>query len=156
MELLRITRQIHCKAVEQRATLIHRQYNRDWGTSYSSPPIDPYLTSPLLQNAGGATATPPTPLGGGDLVRCSQRRTERAEVDKNHGRRRIRLGPEDGGACLGPTRRRDRSLCVSRRRRTDRPLDPLPYSYPRTRLYMATKHTRTQTSLTAIFPRLPG
>jgi len=38
-------RQIHCKAVEQRATLIHRQYNRDWGTSYSRPPIDPYLTS---------------------------------------------------------------------------------------------------------------
>ena len=35
------TRQIHCKAVEQRATLIHRQYNRDWGTSYSRPPIDP-------------------------------------------------------------------------------------------------------------------
>ena len=28
MELLRITRQIHCKAVEQKATLIHRQYNR--------------------------------------------------------------------------------------------------------------------------------
>ena len=49
MELLRITRQIHCKAVEQRATLIHRQYNRDWGTSYSKPPIDQYLTSPLLQ-----------------------------------------------------------------------------------------------------------
>ena len=46
MELLRITRQIHCKAVEQRATLIRRQYNRDWGTSYSRPPIDPYLTSP--------------------------------------------------------------------------------------------------------------
>jgi len=46
MELLRITRQIHCKAVEQRATLIHRQYNRDWGTLYSRPPIDPYLTSP--------------------------------------------------------------------------------------------------------------
>jgi len=55
MELLRITRQIHCTAVEQRATLIHRQYNRDWGTSYSRPPIDPYLTSPLLQNPGGAT-----------------------------------------------------------------------------------------------------
>ena len=55
MELLRITRQIHCKAVEQRATLIHRQYNRDWGTSYSRPPIDPYLTSPLLQNPGGTT-----------------------------------------------------------------------------------------------------
>ena len=56
MELLRITRQIHCKAVEQRATLIHRQYNRDWGTSYSRPPIDPYLTSsPLLQNPGDAT-----------------------------------------------------------------------------------------------------
>ena len=52
---LRITRQIHCKAVEQRATLIHRQYNRYWGTSYSRPPIDPYLTSPLLQNPGGAT-----------------------------------------------------------------------------------------------------
>ena len=46
MELLRITRQIHCKAVEQRATLIHRQYNRDWGTLYSRPPIDPYLTFP--------------------------------------------------------------------------------------------------------------
>jgi len=46
MELLRITRQIHCKAVEQRATLIHRQYNRDWVTSYSRPPMDPYLTSP--------------------------------------------------------------------------------------------------------------
>ena len=46
MELLRIIRQMHCKAVEQRATLIHRQYNRDWGTSYSRPPIDPYLTSP--------------------------------------------------------------------------------------------------------------
>ena len=36
----------HCKAVEQRATLIHRQYSRDWGTSYSRPPIDPYLTPP--------------------------------------------------------------------------------------------------------------
>ena len=55
MELLRIPRQIHCKAVEQTATLIHRQYNRDWETSYSRPPIDPYLTSPLLQNAGGTT-----------------------------------------------------------------------------------------------------
>jgi len=54
MELLHITRQIHCKAVVQRATLIHRQYNRDWGTSYSRPPIDPYLISPLLQNPGGA------------------------------------------------------------------------------------------------------
>ena len=57
MELHRITRQILCKAVEQRATLIHRQYNRDWGTSYSRPPIDPYLTSPLLQNPGGATGS---------------------------------------------------------------------------------------------------
>ena len=55
MELLRITRQIHCKAVEQRATLIQRQYNRDWGTSYSRPPIDEYLTSPPLQNPGGAS-----------------------------------------------------------------------------------------------------
>jgi len=55
MELLRITRHIHCKAVEQRATLIHRQYNRDWGTSYSRPAIDPYLTFPLLQNLGGTT-----------------------------------------------------------------------------------------------------
>jgi len=26
-----------------------------WGTSYSRPPIDPYLTYPLLQNPGGAT-----------------------------------------------------------------------------------------------------
>jgi len=55
MELLRITRQIHYMAVEQRATLIHRQYNLDWGTSYSRPPIDPYLTPPLIQNPGGAT-----------------------------------------------------------------------------------------------------
>ena len=52
-----VMEQIHCKAVEQRATLIRRQYNRDWGTSYSRPPIDPYLTSPLLQNPGGATAS---------------------------------------------------------------------------------------------------
>ena len=44
-----------CRA--KSATLIHRQYNRDWGTSYSRPPIDPYLTSPLLQNPGGATAS---------------------------------------------------------------------------------------------------
>ena len=55
MGLLRITQQIHCKAAEQRATLIHRQYNRDWRTSYSRPPIDPYITFPLLQNPGGAT-----------------------------------------------------------------------------------------------------
>ena len=26
-----------------------------WGTSYSRPPIDPYVTPPLLQNPGGAT-----------------------------------------------------------------------------------------------------
>ena len=44
------TRQMHRKAVEQRATLIHRQYNRDWGTSYSRPPIDPYLTSPVTKS----------------------------------------------------------------------------------------------------------
>ena len=63
MELLSITRQIHCKAVEQRATLIHRQYNRDWGTSYSRPLIDTYLTFPLLQNPGGATGCN-LPVGG--------------------------------------------------------------------------------------------
>jgi len=28
-----------------------------WGTSYSRPPIDPYLTSPPLQNPGGAIVT---------------------------------------------------------------------------------------------------
>jgi len=39
----------------RRATLIHRQYNWDWGTSYSRPPIDPYLTFPLLQNPSSAT-----------------------------------------------------------------------------------------------------
>ena len=39
----------HCTAAEQRATLIHRQYNRDWGTSYSRPPIYPYLTSPCYK-----------------------------------------------------------------------------------------------------------
>jgi len=60
MELLRITRQIHCKAVEQTATLIHRQYNRDWGISYSRPPIDPYLTSPSCYKI--LAATPPLPL----------------------------------------------------------------------------------------------
>ena len=49
VELIRITRQIHCKAVEQRATLIRRQYNRDWGTLYSRPPIDPYLTPPCYK-----------------------------------------------------------------------------------------------------------
>ena len=43
-------RLLHCKAVEQRATLIHRQYNRDWGTSYSRPPIDPYLSSPVTKS----------------------------------------------------------------------------------------------------------
>jgi len=32
-----------------RATLIHRQYIRDRGTSYSRPPIDPYLTSPCYK-----------------------------------------------------------------------------------------------------------
>ena len=64
MELLRITRQIHRKAVEQRATLIHRQYNRDWGTSYSRPPIDPYLTSPPVTKSwrrhwiGGECSSP--------------------------------------------------------------------------------------------------
>jgi len=51
-----VSHDIHCKAVEQRATLIHRQYNWDWGISYSRLPIDPYLTAPpLLQNSGGAT-----------------------------------------------------------------------------------------------------
>jgi len=49
MELLCITRQVHCKAIEQTATLIHGQYNRDWGTSYSRPPIDPYLTPPCYK-----------------------------------------------------------------------------------------------------------
>ena len=39
MKLLRITLQI------------------PWGTSYSRPPIDPYLTSLLLQNPGGATGS---------------------------------------------------------------------------------------------------
>jgi len=57
MELLRITRTTNTLQGRRakRATLIHRQYNRDWGTSYSRPRIDPYLTSPLLQNPGGAT-----------------------------------------------------------------------------------------------------
>ena len=57
MELLRITRQIHCTAVEQRATLINGQYNRDWGTSYSRPPIDPYLTSPCYKILAAPLAT---------------------------------------------------------------------------------------------------
>ena len=42
------TSSYHTTNTLQRATLIHRQYNRDWGTSYSRPPIYPYLTSPLL------------------------------------------------------------------------------------------------------------
>jgi len=68
MELLRITRQIHCKTVEQRATLMHRQYNlqiyqtlqipyalqlmyqllRD-RIQCSRPPIDPYITPPCYK-----------------------------------------------------------------------------------------------------------
>ena len=62
MELLRITRQIHRKAIEQRATLIHRQYNRDWGTSYSRPPyLTPppcykILAAPLLSSEGRRSA----------------------------------------------------------------------------------------------------
>jgi len=56
MELLRITRQIHCKAVKQRATLIHRQYNRDWGLRTLDPlqaraPLTPcykILAAPLV------------------------------------------------------------------------------------------------------------
>jgi len=72
MELLRITRQIHYKAVEQRATLMHRQYNRDWGTLYSRPSIDPYLTFPLLQNPGGATAAERRRGGGGGRRRRSE------------------------------------------------------------------------------------
>ena len=85
MELLRITRQIHCKAVEQRATLIHRQYNRDWGTSYSRPPIDPYLTSPLLQNPGGATARLPTPFA--NVARKSRLSTLHSAVRRDISRR---------------------------------------------------------------------
>jgi len=34
----------------------HQTIQPGLGTSYSRPPIDPYLTSPLLQNPGGATA----------------------------------------------------------------------------------------------------
>ena len=83
MELLRITRQIHCKAVEQRATLIHRQYNRDWGTSYYRPPIDPYLTppcykiltTPLFRKAMVATAPGEKLLIGCRSVRNWIRRT---------------------------------------------------------------------------------
>ena len=30
--------------------MIHRQYNRDWGTSYSRPSIDPYVTSPVKKS----------------------------------------------------------------------------------------------------------
>jgi len=57
MELLRITRQIHCKAVEQRVTLIQRHYNRDWGTSYSGPPIDPYPCYKILAAPPGGRRT---------------------------------------------------------------------------------------------------
>ena len=56
----RITRQIHCKAVEQRAPLIHRRYNRDWGTSYSRPPIDTYLTSPCYKILAAPLSTTST------------------------------------------------------------------------------------------------
>jgi len=38
VELLRITRQIHCKAVEQRATLIHRQYGNGLPSPGSAMP----------------------------------------------------------------------------------------------------------------------
>ena len=65
----------------RRSTLIHRQYNRDWGNSYSRPPIDPYLTSPLLQNPGGAS-------GCGGVVDCAggfgspARRVDRESDDR--------------------------------------------------------------------------
>jgi len=75
MEILRITRQIHCKAVEQRATLIHRQYNRDRGNSYSRPYRPIPHSPPLLQNPGGATvkqyATPTPPPAGKRSVAIS-------------------------------------------------------------------------------------
>ena len=92
MELLRITRQIHCKAVEQRATLRHRQYNRDWRTSYSRPPMDPYLTSRLLQNPGGATGTkrPCEWMGGRPRARHDRSSSERDVVNRGMVRTRRR------------------------------------------------------------------
>ena len=70
MELLRITRQIHRKAVEQMATLIHRQYNRDWETSYSRPSIDPYLTSPRYKILAAPLTTAGPDLREGKLGSC--------------------------------------------------------------------------------------
>jgi len=47
----------------------HRQYNRDWGTSYSRPPIDPYLTSPCYKIMAAPLAS-------------RQRNTTRYEIDQ--------------------------------------------------------------------------
>ena len=57
---------------------MHRQYNRDWGTSYSRPPTDQIPHFPLLQNPGGATDKPQL-LGG------------RYRRDKLHSRRSDKL-----------------------------------------------------------------
>ena len=118
MELLRITRQIHCKAVEQRATLIHRQYNRDWGTSYSRLPIDPYLTSHPLQNPGNATDANNVvrPLRGNF---CSRKRLETflLKLNEQQARRFVilyRTGPPQHGASLARTRARISAMLACR------------------------------------------
>ena len=125
MELLRITRQMHCKAVEQRATLIHRQYNRDWGTSYST---DPYLTSPLLENPGGTTGTTQrwvsqSVVGGDDFagVRVGRMLARVRLVGDHH-----HVG---GGADFAPdARQRDARVVVGvdRLAEVDRVLELLP------------------------------
>jgi len=91
MERLRITRQMHCTAVEQRARLIHRQYNWDWGTSYSRPHIDPYLTSPLLQNPGGAIGAATA------VVACTVMFVWHSAVDW----KRSSMGRTSGDLCQG-------------------------------------------------------
>ena len=118
MELLRITRQIHCKAVELRATLIHRQYNRDWGTSYSRPPIDPYLTFPpvtkswqrhcIVTLTGGRC--PEAPRSSATLQQNCQRRPT-AYTTRIAGHFNQRRRPQHA-----PRRQNGQSACVCTRR----------------------------------------
>ena len=142
MELLRITRQIHCKAVEQRATLIHiRQYNRDWGTSYSRPPLDPYLTSPpLLQNPGGATA-------GAYLAAASN--ALHLDVADAQARHAAPDATEDEAGELEAAQRRQRHGENDRRAAVAPVLRLRVHLYPHT-------HTHTRARLTALFPGLSG
>ena len=145
MELLRITRQIHCKAVEQRATLIHiRQYNRDWGTSYSRPPIDPYLTSPSPVTKSWRRHCRCVPRSS---VECTASRCRRRAGTARSTRRDRRRDRRTGGRTAPPEARRERSTCRGSTS-TSTACTPIP-AHTHT-------HTHTRARLTALFPGLSG